>query len=278
MNMISAIQLYPVYFYIIVGILGLLVGSFLNVVIYRLPIMMDREWRKECTTFLQLDQPDKIEETFNLILPRSSCPNCHHKLSVIENIPIISFIVLGGKCKECKENISIRYPLVEAASCLLTVIVALKFGLSIQTSLALLLTWALIVLTVIDYDYKLLPDNITLPFLWLGIIANIYGLFTDINSSLFGAIYGYLILWFVYIVFKIVTGKEGMGHGDFKLLALLGAWLGWQLLPLIIIISSLLGTVIGVGLILFKSHDKSQPIPFGPYLALGGVDCTYLRR
>ncbi len=270
MNLYSVILLNPELFYITAGLAGLLVGSFLNVVIYRLPIMMEREWRAECNQFLNINTADIPAEKFNLVSPGSTCPHCHHKISPLENIPVISFLVLGGKCRECKNTISLRYPLIEILTCVLTLIVAIHFGVTIQAILAILLTWSLIVLTAIDYDHQLLPDSITLPFLWLGILSNILGIYTDIYSSLFGAIAGYLVLWSVYISFKIVTGKEGMGYGDFKLLAMLGAWLGWQSLPLIIIVSSMLGSVVGLGLIIFGGHNKSQPIPFGPYLAVAG--------
>ena len=270
MNLITAIQTNPVFFYTVIGISGLLAGSFLNVVIYRLPKMMEREWRDECSLFLGVDRGEQSDEKFNLLLPRSTCPHCGHQISALENIPIASFVLLGGKCKECQGKISWRYPFIEAASCILALIIAIHFGATIQTIFAIFFTWALIALTVIDYDHQLLPDNITLPLLWLGIICNMFGIFTDIYSSLFGAIFGYLVLWTVYVSFKLVTGKEGMGHGDFKLLAMLGAWLGWQMLPLIIILSSLMGSVVGGGLILFRAHNKSQPIPFGPYLALAG--------
>ena len=245
-------------------------GSFLNVVIYRLPVMMEREWRSECNQFLGLNTDAISNDQFNLVFPGSTCPRCGHKIRPIENIPVISFLVLGGKCRECNNTISIRYPVIESITCVLTLIVAIHFGVTTQAILAILLTWSLIVLTAIDYDHQLLPDSITLPFLWLGILCNMFGEFTDIYSSLYGAIGGYLVLWSVYITFKIITGKEGMGHGDFKLLAMLGAWLGWQSLPLIIIVSSMLGSVIGIGLIIIGGHNKSQPIPFGPYLALAG--------
>jgi len=271
MTLITVIQQNPILFYSIVGITGLLVGSFLNVVIYRLPKMMEREWRTECSQFLEANLDNDPHEQYNLILPRSACPHCGHRISVLENIPVISFILLGSKCRGCGKSISMRYPLVEAITCILSVVIAIHFGASIQAVSAILLSWALITLTLIDYDHQLLPDNITLPFLWLGIICNIFGIFTDLYSSVIGAIAGYLVLWSVYIIFKLVTGKEGMGYGDFKLLSLLGAWLGWQFLPLIIIVSSLLGAIVGIGLIVFKAHEKSQPIPFGPYLALAGL-------
>ncbi|MGY8814527.1 MAG: prepilin peptidase [Gammaproteobacteria bacterium] len=270
MNLITVFQQHPLFFYIVVTIFGLLIGSFLNVVIYRLPKMMEQEWRNECSLLLEISPPTDANNKFNLILPGSSCPHCHIKISPLDNIPIISFILLRGKCKNCKVKISWRYPLIELSSSLLALFIAIQFGLSIQMILVLLFTWSLLTLSVIDIDHKLLPDNITLPFLWIGIISNIFGYFTDIYSSLFGAIFGYLILWFVYIVFKVITGKDGMGHGDFKLLAMLGAWLGWQYLPLIIILSSLLGSIIGISLIMLKLHNRTQPIPFGPYLALAG--------
>lgn len=270
MILITAFQQNPVFFYFSSAILGLLVGSFLNVVIYRLPKMMDREWRKECRLLLEIDQPESSEETFNLTFPGSSCPHCRHKISALENIPVISYLFLKGRCRHCKEKISIRYPLIEMACCILTVLVAVHFGVTPQVLLAMLFTWSLLAMSLIDYDHKILPDDITLPMLWVGIIANMFGMFTDIESSLYGAIFGYLSLWLVYMLFKILTGKEGMGFGDFKLLAMLGAWMGWQFLPLIIIASSLFGTIVGGGLILLKSHNRAQPIPFGPYLALAG--------
>lgn len=253
-------------------IFGLLAGSFINVVIYRLPIIMERTWRKECRALLNIENKEFSDKDskFDLITPRSRCPSCGHKISAWENIPIISFLLLRGKCFECKMPISFRYPLIELLSAATACVIAIHFGCSLEALLAMLLTWALIALSIIDYDTQLLPDDITLPFLWLGIIANMFGMFTDIHSSLLGAIFGYLSLWSIYIAFKLVTGKEGMGYGDFKLLAMLGAWLGWQMLPLIIILSSFLGAIIGVGLILFRNHEKNQPIPFGPYLALAG--------
>jgi leader peptidase (prepilin peptidase)/N-methyltransferase len=270
MNLIIVFQQHPFFFYTVVTIFGLLIGSFLNVVIYRLPKMMEQEWRNECSLLLEISPPTNANNKYNLVFPGSSCPHCNSKISPLENIPIISFILLRGKCKNCNVKISWRYPLIELSSSLFALFIAIQFGLSIQTVLALLFTWSLLTLSVIDIDHKLLPDNITLPFLWIGIICNMFGYFTDIYSSLFGAIFGYLILWFVYIAFKVITGKEGMGHGDFKLLAMLGAWMGWQYLPLIIILSSLLGSIIGLSLIMLKLHNRTQPIPFGPYLALAG--------
>ena len=270
MSLIAVLQQNPWFFTLAAGAAGLLAGSFLNVVIYRLPIMMEREWRAECSRLLETGEEDLPRETFNLVLPRSACPHCRHPISALENIPVLSFLVLGGRCRECKAPISWRYPLVEALSAAIAMVVAVHFGVSLQAVFALLLSWALLALTAIDYEHQLLPDDITLPLLWLGILCNMFGLYTDVYSSLFGAMAGYLILWLVYVAFKLATGKEGMGYGDFKLLAMLGAWLGWQMLPLVIILSSLLGAAVGIGLILFRSHDKSRPIPFGPYLALAG--------
>ena len=259
-----------IFFYFVVGIVGLVVGSFLNVVIHRIPKMMERDWKQECRRILDVKNEDEPVEKYNLILPRSACPHCNHKISALENIPVISYLILGGKCSECNNQISIRYPAVEISTSILSLIIAATFGVTIQFILAIVLTWTLIAQTMIDYDCQLLPDDITMPILWLGIIANMFGTFTDIYSSLLGAIFGYLILWIVYMVFKIVTGKEGMGYGDFKLLAMLGAWLGWQMLPLIIILSSIAGALVGLGLIFFYNHSQSKPIPFGPYLAIAG--------
>jgi leader peptidase (prepilin peptidase) / N-methyltransferase len=270
MNLYSVFVTNPEFFYTVAALTGLLVGSFLNVVIYRLPIMMEREWRAECNQFLGIKTADNPEPGFNLVVPGSACPHCQHKIRPIENIPVLSYLILGGKCSNCKQTISLRYPLIEAVTAILTLVVAIHFGVSMQALLAILLTWSLIALTAIDYDHQLLPDSITLPVLWIGILCNMSGLYTDVYSSLYGTIAGYMALWSVYIAFKLATGKEGMGHGDFKLLAMLGAWLGWQALPVIILVSSLLGSVVGIGLILFGGHKKSQPIPFGPYLALAG--------
>ncbi|MBL1141638.1 MAG: prepilin peptidase [Proteobacteria bacterium] len=255
-------------------ILGLLVGSFLNVVIFRLPIMMERDWKEQCCELLELEAPEDNNDrkSLNLVTPRSRCPACNHQLKAIENIPVISYLFLKGKCSKCKNKISIRYPLIELVSAITVTVVAYNFGVSLQALFAICLTWALIALTMIDFDHQLLPDDITLPFLWLGIILNLdkFSIFTDLKSSVLGAIFGYGILWFVYITFKLITGKEGMGHGDFKLLAVLGAWFGYQFLPLIIIMSSLVGALIGITLMIFKSHNRSTAIPFGPYLAIAG--------
>ncbi len=254
-----------------VTLVGLMVGSFLNVVIYRLPLMMKSDWRKECCEFLALEaESDESDEKFNLIVPRSRCPQCSHAIKAWENIPIISYIFLQGKCASCKHPISWRYPAIEFLTGLLSLIVALHFGYGIQIIPALLLTWALVALSFIDFDHQLLPDDITLPFLWLGLLCNLFAVFTNIYSSLIGAMAGYMVLWLIYISFKILTGKEGMGHGDFKLLAVLGAWMGWETLPLTIILSSFCGAVVGISLIVFAKHDRKQAIPFGPYLAMAG--------
>ncbi len=270
MYLIDYLQSSAAAFYVVIGILGLLIGSFLNVVIHRLPKMMHAGWRRECCEFLKIQDEERTEERYDLIKPRSGCPHCQHKVTAFENIPLISYLALGGKCSACKRPISLRYPAVELLSCLAALTVAWHFGFSLQTAFALLLTWALIALSMIDIDCQLLPDDITLPFLWLGLALNLFGLFTDIQSSLIGAMLGYGILWSVYVLFKAVTGKEGMGFGDFKLLAMLGAWLGWQVLPLIIILASLTGAIIGIGMIVLRHHERRTPIAFGPYLAIAG--------
>jgi len=297
------------------GILGLIVGSFLNVVIHRLPQMMHKAWREQCLDYLENNHLDnenpknedqneqnldnaklersqnddagtidqsavsaattnpplgKATEKYNLMVPRSACPACGHAITAVENIPVISYLALKGRCAGCKTPISSRYPIIEASTGLLSVIVAWHFGFSLQCAAALILTWSLIALSVIDFDHKLLPDDITLPLLWIGLLLNIGALFTDSTSSLIGAIAGYLSLWGVYWAFKLLTRKEGMGYGDFKLLAMLGAWMGWQSLPGIVLLSSFVGAAIGIALILFRGRDKNIPIPFGPYLAIAG--------
>lgn len=290
MDLVNLLQGSPVAFVSTVALFALLVGSFLNVVIHRLPIMLDREWQAHCEElFPQHGKPAGAtgeQQPFNLVRPRSRCPHCGHPIGALENIPILSYLMLRGRCRHCGASISVRYPVVEAASALGAVIVAMHFGFTPAALAALLLTWALLILTAIDLDTQLLPDAITQPFLWLGLTLSLFGVFTDSHSSIIGALAGYLSLWSVYIVFKLVTGKEGMGHGDFKLLALLGAWLGWQTLPLIIILSAVVGAVVGVTLVALKHHQSGHPIPFGPYLAgagwialLWGQDITdaYLR-
>lgn len=252
----------------VVGIFGLIVGSFLNVVIYRLPIMLQREWAQQCAELS--GQPIESQEIFNLSVPRSRCPHCGHLITALENIPILSYLFLLGRCRGCREKISLRYPTVELLTALLSVFVAWHFGFTWQLAAALIFTWAILAASVIDLDHFLLPDNITLPLLWLGLFSNLFHLYTDLPSAVIGAMIGYLSLWSVYWGFKLLTGKDGMGAGDFKMTAMLGAWLGWQLLLQIILVASLLGSIVGIGLILFGKHDKNVPIPFGPYLAFAG--------
>lgn len=258
------------------GLVGLLVGSFLNVVIHRLPIMMEREWRSQCA---ELNNPALSESVskaatiapYNLHTPRSACPKCKHQISALENIPVLSYLALRGKCKSCGTPISMRYPIVEAVSGILSAYAAWHFGFGLAAIGAIIFIWALVALTFIDFDTQLLPDDITFPLLWLGIIFNMYGTFTTLSNSIAGAIAGYLVLWSVYWMFKLVTGKEGMGYGDFKLLAAIGAWLGWPMLPLVIMLSSVVGAVVGITLIVAMRHGRNIPIPFGPYLAGGGL-------
>ena len=250
-------------------VLGLIVGSFLNVVVHRLPKMMEREWRMQCA---ELDGREiAITERYNLVLPPSSCPHCGHRIGALENIPLLSYLWLRGRCAACKHPIGVRYPIVEAITGLLGAYTAWHFGFGWPAAAALLLVWALVALTFIDLDTQLLPDDITLPLLWLGLLVNMAGLFTDLQSAVIGAVAGYLALWSVYWLFKLVTGKEGMGYGDFKLLAALGAWLGWKMLPAIILLASVVGAFVGIALILFARRGRSVPIPFGPYLAGGGL-------
>ena len=254
-------------------VLGLLIGSFLNVVIYRLPKMMEREWQASC---LDLQgQPVPEQNRYDLVVPRSGCPACGHMISALENIPVISYLCLRGKCKACQAPISMRYPMVELLTGLLSYAVALQYGYSALTVFGLLFVFALIALTFIDFDTQLLPDDITLPLLWLGLLVNLQSGFTDITSAVIGAMTGYLLLWGVYWLFKLVTGKEGMGYGDFKLLAAIGAWFGWQLLPAVILLSSVAGSVIGIALILLKGKTRHTAIPFGPFLALGGIAALF---
>ena len=255
----------------LVGLIGLLVGSFLNVVIYRLPIMMQQNWRQECAEYLHLDVTEAAtQEVFNLAVPLSHCPNCNTPIKPHQNIPVLSYLFLKGRCATCSNPIAARYPLVEAFTAITSALVAWHFGDTPQTVFALVLTWSLIALSFIDIDHQLLPDNITLPVLWLGLFLSLFGFYTDAHAGIIGAIAGYTVLWTVYQLFKLATGKEGMGYGDFKLLALFGAWLGWQYLPLIILLSSLVGAIIGLSMIVFAKKDHNSPLPFGPYLAAAG--------
>lgn len=256
------------FFLLAVTLLGLCVGSFLNVVIYRLPIMLKREWQAEIAELQGQTLPE--QSTFNLTTPHSACPKCNTPIRPWQNVPVISYLFLRGKCAHCKNPISPRYPLVEVTTAVLSLGVAYHVGFSWVCAGLLVFTWALIALTMIDIDEQLLPDNITLPLLWLGLICNSFGIFTDLQSAVYGAIAGYLALWSVFWLFKLLTGKEGMGYGDFKLLAALGAFFGWQSLPVIILLSSVVGAVVGIVGILIMGRDKNIPIPFGPYLAAAG--------
>ena len=278
--MISFVQLLqdsPPFFIFLAGLVGLLVGSFLNVVIHRLPKIMERDWRMQCA---EINNGEVVQDgvkttaaspVYNLHSPRSACPQCGHPITALENIPLLSFLTLRGKCSKCATPISVRYPIVEATSGILSAYAAWHFGFGLAALAAILFIWALIALTFIDFDTQLLPDDITLPLLWLGIIFNMFNAFTTLSSSVAGAIVGYLVLWSVYWLFKLVTGKEGMGYGDFKLLAAIGAWLGWPLLPLVIMLSSVVGAVVGITLIVAARHGRNIPIPFGPYLAGGAL-------
>lgn len=269
---------------VVVGVLGLIIGSFLNVVIHRLPVMLERNWRRQCRELTGADQPDAHdEETFNLITPRSRCPHCSHPVTALQNIPIISFIWLKGRCAACGHPISWRYPVVELLTAVLSMVTVWHFGVTLAGFAALLLTWSLIALAAIDLDHQILPDAITLPLIWVGLLVNLYPnpTFAPLGSAVIGAVAGYLSLWIVFHIFKLLTGKEGMGYGDFKLFAAFGAWLGWQNLPLIILLASFVGAVMGVAIIALAGRDRRLPIPFGPFLCaaawialLWGTDIT----
>ena len=269
MPLLNLLASSPLAFVLCALVLGLLVGSFLNVVVYRLPKMMIRDWKIQSREMLDLPAEPQ-PETFNLILPHSRCPHCSHKIRAWENIPVVSYLFLGGKCSQCKAPISKRYPLVELACGLLSAFIAWHFGFGWQAGAMLVLTWGLLAMSLIDADHQLLPDAIVLPLLWLGLIVNAFGLFTSLTDALWGAVAGYLVLWCVFWLFKLITGKEGMGYGDFKLLAMLGAWGGWQILPLTILLSSIVGAVLGLILLRLRNVETNTPIPFGPYLALAG--------
>ena len=262
-------DLAPTLFPVICGLLGLLVGSFLNVVIHRLPRIMERDWRVHCAELCGEQPP--VGEPLSLARPGSRCPACGHAITAIENVPVLSWLFLRGRCSACAAPISPRYPLVEASSGVLSAFAAIHFGYAWAALGAMLLIWCLLALTCIDFDTQLLPDSITLPLLWAGLLFNLGGTFADLHSAVIGAVCGYLALWSVYWAFKLTTGREGMGYGDFKLLAALGAWLGWQMLPLTILLSSVLGAVVGIALIVVAKRGRSVPIPFGPYLAAAGL-------
>ena len=285
----------PVTVTLICTLLGLVVGSFLNVAIHRLPQMLEHEWDAQAAELLEqkgsaaaaakLRSADSTVR-YNLVTPPSTCPRCGHRIRAWENIPILSYVFLRARCSACKAPISIRYPIVEALSGLLSGYIGWRYGLTLATVGALFLVWSLIALTVIDLDKQLLPDDITLPLIWLGLLVNLNGTFVPLQGAVIGAAAGYLSLWAVYWLFKLATGKEGMGYGDFKLLAAIGAWLGWKMLPVVILLSSLVGAIVGISLILFARHGRNTPIPFGPYIAAAGlialfwgeaINRTYLR-
>jgi leader peptidase (prepilin peptidase)/N-methyltransferase len=270
MEVLQLLESSQLFFLIACGALGLVVGSFLNVVIYRLPVMMKRAWNQECHEHVGISADTDEQQPFNLLTPASRCPQCDHRISALENIPVISYLFLKGRCSGCGTPISLRYPAVELATAILSVVTALHFGYGLQTVAALGFTWALIALFLIDFDHQLLPDSITLPLLWAGLLLSLFNLFIDSHTSIVGAIAGYLALWTIFHAFKLLTGKEGMGYGDFKLLGAIGAWVGWQSLPIVILFSSVVGAAIGITLILFKGRDHSQPMPFGPFLAAAG--------
>lgn len=259
----------PPAFALVLGILGLLVGSFLNVVVHRLPRMLEREWQAQCAE-LRGETP-AAGEPFDLARPRSRCPQCGQPIAAFDNIPVLSYLLLGGRCRACRAPIAWRYPLVELGAALLAAAAGWHFGAGVQALAACLLLWTLLALALIDLDTQLLPDCLTLPLLWAGLFFNLNGMFVSLTQAVVGAMAGYLSLWSVYWLFKLLTGKEGMGHGDFKLLAALGAWLGWSMLPAIILISSVLGALVGISLIALARHGRNVPIPFGPYLALAGM-------
>ncbi len=262
---------YPAAFPWIAGLFGLAIGSFLNVVIYRLPLMLERKWRSQCQEILHPNKkPPAAPKRFDLVAPGSCCPHCGHAITALENIPVLSFLWLRGKCSACSKPISWRYPLVELLTGSLTAIVAWHFGYGLAALAGMALTWSLIALSFIDLDRQLLPDGITLPLLWAGLLLNVFAVLTPLSSAVIGATGGYVFLWLVYQLFKLATGKEGMGYGDFKLFAALGAWLGWQSLPLIILLSSLVGAILGIAFILFFGRDRQLPIPFGPFLCVAG--------
>ena len=302
MQVLQLIQSSPALYLTVTLLLGLIVGSFLNVVIYRLPLMMERGWRRHCAELIDelagstgeasfsvdgrriearletaAAEAAETPQPFNLVTPRSRCTSCEHQISAWHNIPVASYLMLKGRCAHCGTRIPARYPAIELLTGVASAIVVWRFGLTVEAGLALVLTWALIALSGIDIDRQLLPDSITLPLLWLALLASLFAestaaeaLFVTPAAAIVGAVAGYLSLWSIYQLFRLMTGKEGMGYGDFKLLAVLGAWFGWQMLPLIILLSAVVGAIVGVALIVFAGRARHQPIPFGPYLAAAG--------
>ncbi|MEK6805898.1 MAG: A24 family peptidase [Pseudomonadota bacterium] len=268
MPLIEGLQGSPGFLMLAAGVFGLCVGSFLNVVILRLPQMMERAWKREARALLE--QPEVSESALSLWQPASTCPTCNTGIKPWHNLPLLSWLLLRGRCAACHAPISVQYPLVELTAALLSVACVWRFGWSPQLAAALIFTWTLLALTVIDLRTQLLPDDLTLPLVWGGLLLSLGSVFVPVQTAVIGAIAGYLALWLVFQLFRLVTGKEGMGYGDFKLLAALGAWLGWQALPTVILLSSVVGAVVGIGLIVFRGHDRQIPIPFGPYLAVAG--------
>mgnify|MGYP000294845110 CR=1 FL=1 len=286
-NLVLTFQQYPLCWYISCFVFSLLIGSFLNVVIYRLPLMLERDWKNECRLLLtdplsdqennQVQQEIEQQERFDLIKPNSTCPKCNTQIKPWHNIPLISWLLLGGKCSVCKNPISVRYPAIELLAGLAGLFSAYTFGVSEVAIWAMLFSFVLICLCFIDIDTMLLPDQLTLSLIWLGLLVNLDGQFVDLKDAVIGAVAGYSILWFIFHLFKILTGKEGMGFGDFKLLAALGAWMGWQALPVIILLSSVVGAIIGLSLLKLQNKDSQTAIPFGPYLAISGFIAFYWR-
>lgn len=275
-DLLSPLLATPWLFWPVLVAVSLCVGSFLNVVILRLPRMMEQAWQRECEALMgSTGEQAGSEPPLGLATPRSHCPSCGTTIGALDNIPVLSYLLLRGRCRQCGTGIPVRYPLIETVTAVLSVITVLVLGVSENSLIALLLVWPLIALTVIDLETQLLPDSITLPLLWLGLIVNATGGFVSLEQAFWGAVAGYLSLWSVYQVFRILTGKEGMGYGDFKLLAALGAWLGWTMLPAVILLSSLVGAVTGIVLMVVRQQDRNVPIPFGPYLAAAGLLCLW---
>ncbi|WP_035052900.1 prepilin peptidase [Andreprevotia chitinilytica] len=271
MDLLTLLSTNPPFFGGLLFVLGLVFGSFLNVVIHRLPKMIETEFRHDCACLdLPIDAAVPDKPKYNLVVPRSACPHCGHQISALENIPVISYLALRGRCRGCGAKISIRYPLVELLTGILTLWVGMSFGPTWAGAGGITLSWVLIALVFIDADTYLLPDNLTFPLLWLGLLFNLAGGFVPLPQAVIGAVAGYLLLWSVYWLFKLITGKEGMGYGDFKLLAALGAWFGWTALPVIVLLSSLAGAVVGIGLVIAARRGFSKPMPFGPYLGIAG--------
>jgi leader peptidase (prepilin peptidase)/N-methyltransferase len=269
MSLIEGLQSSELFFVSFCTIFGLMVGSFLNVVIYRFPRMLERNWRRDCAELR--GEPSEVLPSYNIVIPRSACPQCGHRIGALENIPLVSYVVLRGRCSRCSAPISVRYPAVELLTGFLSALIAWRFGFGFAACAALVFTWAMITLAFIDMDTQLLPDAITSPLLWCGLLVNLNDGFTDIYSAVIGAVLGYLSLWLVYHGYKLIARREGMGYGDFKLLAAIGAWFGWQMLPLVILFSSVTGAFVGIGLVLFARRGYHVPIPFGPFLVSGGL-------